>query len=124
MTDEPGDPLVDFSGTTTELPTRTLTTAHNAPGRLGLDPLPYATADTQAVNQQCCPAQMLFVTSLLREYDGHWLKFRSHHGAFASSARHPSYQIPDMPRVQPQKSRRPGPERRLHLTLTSPVLSL
>ncbi|KAH7931806.1 hypothetical protein HPB51_029688 [Rhipicephalus microplus] len=41
ITDEPSDPLGDFSGTTTKHPTRRATTTYNAPGQPGLQHYPW-----------------------------------------------------------------------------------
>ncbi|KAL3190086.1 hypothetical protein MRX96_020408 [Rhipicephalus microplus] len=51
MTDEPVDPLGDFSGTTSEPTTRTVTTTYNAPGQPELQLPACATTSTQAVNE-------------------------------------------------------------------------
>ncbi|KAH8033250.1 hypothetical protein HPB51_008649 [Rhipicephalus microplus] len=64
MTYEPANPPSDFSGTTTKPPTRTVTTAYNAPGQQGLQQLVCTTTTTQGVNQNaalraCCSSPHL-----------------------------------------------------------------
>ncbi|KAL1444784.1 hypothetical protein MTO96_045409 [Rhipicephalus appendiculatus] len=66
--------------------------------------------DSHASQSGGCPACVLFVTGLAREFHDHWLKVQSYRGVCASSARHPYYRAPGMRVAKPRKCKRPGPK--------------
>ncbi|KAL3191966.1 hypothetical protein MRX96_059349 [Rhipicephalus microplus] len=106
MRDEPAEPPNGFSGPTAEPPTRTVTTAYNASGRIGQEPPAHATTDTQDVNEYApLPACCSLPDST--EYFDRWFKVRSYREVCTSSACYPPGRGPSRQLARPRKFKCP-----------------